>query len=127
MLLGSLPRDLRAIADMKRELDPRDLLTCKWDKLRKHVKANVLDKCLTANALSLPDLDNACMVPGVSPCSIPAVVPLLQMPVVLNLGAVLKEETPAPVHATEVIPIAKAENTIYIWGRIRVWLSRGLV
>jgi hypothetical protein len=114
MLLGSLPRDLRAIANMKRELDPRDLLTCKWGKLRKHV----LDKCLTANALSLPDLDNARMVPGVSPCSIPAVVPLLQMPVVLNLGAVLKEETPAPVHATEVIPIAKAENTIYIWGRI---------
>jgi len=107
MLLGALPRDLRAKAVKKLELDPRDPSTFKYDKLRKHV----LDKCSTADALAVLDSEGACTAPGVSPYSIPAGVPLPQMPVVVNLPAIPNEETTAPAQATEVIPIAKAENT----------------
>jgi len=52
------------------------------------------------------------MVPGVSPYSIPAGVPLSQMPVVVNLLAIPSEETLPPVQAVEAIPISKAENTM---------------
>ena len=108
MLLGALPRDLRAKAVMKLNLDPRDPSTFKYDKFPKHV----LDKGATADALALQDLEGACTAPGVSPYSIPAGVPLLQMPVVANLPAIPIEVTPAPSQAMEGIPIAKAENTI---------------
>jgi hypothetical protein len=37
MLLGALPRQLRAKAVMKHKLDPRDPSTFKYDKLRTHV------------------------------------------------------------------------------------------
>jgi len=108
MLLGALQRDLRTKAVMKLELDPRDPLTFKYDKLRKHV----INKCATADALTLLDSDGARAVPGVSSYSIPAGVPLPQMPVLVNLPAIPNEETPAPMLATEEIPIAKAENMI---------------
>jgi len=39
-------------------------------------------------------------------------VPLPQMPVAIYLMAIPSEETPAPVHATEEIPITEADNTI---------------
>jgi hypothetical protein len=80
MLLGALPRNLRAKAVMKLELDPRDPSTFKYDKLRKHV----LDKCVTADALALLDSEGARTAPGVSPYSVPAGVPHPQMPVVIN-------------------------------------------
>jgi len=51
------------------------------------------------------------MVPKVSSYSIPAGVPLPQIPVVVNLLAFPSEETPAPAQAIEEIPIAKANNT----------------
>jgi hypothetical protein len=51
MLLGANPRDLRAKPVMKLELDPRDPLMFKYNKLRKQV----LDKCATTNALTLLD------------------------------------------------------------------------
>jgi hypothetical protein len=68
MLLGALPRDLKAKAVMKLELDPRDPSTFKYDKLRNHV----LDKCATSNALAHLDSKAARMAPGVSPYSITA-------------------------------------------------------
>jgi len=49
---------------------------------------------------------------GVSPHSIPAGVQLPQMPIVVNLPAIPSEETPAPLQATEEIPITKAGNTV---------------
>ena len=108
MLLGALPRDFRAKAIMKLELDPRDPSTFKYDKLRKYA----LDKCATADALALLDSEGARTAPGVSPYSLPAGVPLPEMPVVVNLPAIPNEETPVPVQATQEITIAKAENTI---------------
>jgi soluble lytic murein transglycosylase-like protein len=108
MLLGALPRDLRAKAVMKLELVRRDPSMFKYNKLRKHV----IGKCATPDALALLDSDGACTVPGVSRYSVPAAVPLLRMAVVVNLAAIPKEETTAPVQATAEIPIAKAEYTI---------------
>jgi len=108
MLLGALTTDLKPKAVMKLELDPREPSTFKSDKLRKHV----LDKCSTADALVLLDSAGARTALGVSPYSIPAGVPLPQMPVLVNLPAIPNEETLAPAQATEEIRIAKAENTI---------------
>jgi len=108
MLLGTLPRDLRAQAVMKLGLDPRDPSTFNYDKLPKYV----LDKCSTADALALLDSEDARTAPGVAPYAIPAGVPLPQMPVVVNLPAIPNEESQAPAPATEEIPITKAENTI---------------
>jgi hypothetical protein len=108
MVLGALPRDLRAKAARKLKEDPRDLSTFKYDKLQKHV----LNKRATADALALLDSEAACTAPVFSPYSFPAEVPLPHMPVVANLPAIPNEETPAPAQAMEEIPIAKAENTI---------------
>jgi len=108
MLLKALPWDLRAKAEIKLELDPQHPSTFKYYTLRNHV----LYKCATANPLALLDLEGARTVPGVSPYSMPAGVPLPQMPVVVNLPAIPNEETPAPVQATEDILSAKAENMI---------------
>jgi hypothetical protein len=108
MLLGALPRDFRAKAVMKLEIDHRDPSTFKYEKLRKHV----LDECATADVLALLDSEGVSTAPGVSPYSLPAGVPLPQMPVVLNLPAIPNEETPAPAQAIEEIPIATAENMI---------------
>ena len=44
MLLGALSRDLRAKAVMKLELDPKDPLTFKYDKLQKHVLVKSCDR-----------------------------------------------------------------------------------
>jgi hypothetical protein len=108
MLLGALLRDFRATAVMKLELDPREPATFKYNKLRQHV----LNKCATADGLALLNSEGARTAPGVSPYSIPAGVPLPQMPVLVNHPAIPNEETPAPAQATEESPIAKAENTI---------------
>jgi hypothetical protein len=107
MLLRALPRDLGAKAVMKLDLDPRDPSTFKFDKLRHHV----LNTCVTADALPGCDWEGARMAPGVSPYSIPAGIPLPQMPVVMILLAICNKETPPPVQAMEEIPIAKVENT----------------
>ena len=61
MLLRALPKDLRAKGVMKLELDPRDPLTFKYDKLRKHV----LHKCATADDLALLDWEEARTALGV--------------------------------------------------------------
>jgi len=53
------------------------------------------------------------MAPGVSPYSIPAGVPPLQMAVVGNLPAIPTEASFVPAQATEEIPIPKAESTIH--------------
>ena len=51
MLLGTLPQNLSANAVTKLKLVPTDPSTFKYDKLRRHI----LDKCVTANALSVLD------------------------------------------------------------------------
>ena len=108
MLLGALPRDLRGKAVIKLELDPREPSTFKYNKLRKQVA----DNCVTADALILLDSEGTCTALGVSPYSIPAGVPLPQMPVVVNLPAIPSKKTPAPAEAVEEIPIADPDNTI---------------
>jgi hypothetical protein len=107
MLFGSLPRDWKAKAVMKLKLDSRDPSTFKYNQLRK----DVLDICATRDALALLDSEAACTAQGVSPYSIPLVVPLPQMPVVVNLPAFPNEETPAPAEATNENPIVEAKNT----------------
>jgi len=92
MLLRALPRELRAKAVMKLELYPRDPSMFKDVKLRKHV----LDKCASPNALALLDSEGARTALGDSPYSIPAGVPLPQIPGVANLPAIHNEETPSP-------------------------------
>jgi hypothetical protein len=108
MLLGALPRDLRANAVTKLEQDPRYLSMCKNNKRRK----NVTDKCATADALAILDLECPLTAPGVCSYSIPAAVPLSQMPVVVNLPAIPSQKTLAPAQATLEMSIAKAKNTM---------------
>jgi hypothetical protein len=72
----------------------------------------VLDKCATADAITLLDSDRARTAPGVSPYSIPVGDPLPHTPVVVNLPAIPNEETLAPEQATEKSPIANAKNMI---------------
>jgi len=73
----------------------------------------VLDKCVTADALGLLDSEGARTVLAVSPYSVPAGVPLQQMPVVVNLPTIPCEESPAPAQATEVIPITKVAGQLF--------------
>jgi hypothetical protein len=108
MLLRTLRRDLGAKLVIKLELDPSDPSTFKYEKLQKHV----LVEWMTADTLAILNSEAARTAPGVSPYSIPAGVPLPQMPVAVNLAAIPSEETLAPVQATEEIPIAKANSTI---------------
>jgi len=108
MLLGALPRDWGAELVMILELDPRDPLAFKYDKLQKHV----LDTCVTSDALAHLKLEGGHMTLGVSPYSVRAGVPLPLMPDVVNLLAIPNKETPALAEATEEIPIAEAENTM---------------
>ena len=107
-MLRALPRESRTKAVLILDLNPRDLSTLEYDTLR----TNVLDKCVTSDALPILDLDGAHTALGVSPYSIPAGVRLTQMPVVANLPATPNEETAAPAQAMEEICIPKAENTI---------------
>ena len=106
MLLEAHLRDLQAKAVMRLELYPGDHSKLKHRTLRNHV----LDKCATANALALLDSQGAGTVPGVSPYSIPAGVPLPQMPVLVNLLALPNKDTAAPAQRTEEIPISEAED-----------------
>jgi hypothetical protein len=108
MLLGAHQSKLNANAGMKLQLDPRDPSMFKYDQLQMHV----LETCVTADALPLLDSEKAHTVLGVSSYSVPAGVPLRQMLVVTNLPAIPSKRTPAPVQATDEIPIAKADNTI---------------
>jgi len=108
MLLGSLPKDLWVTAVMIFNLDLREPLAFKDDKLWKHV----LNKCATAVTLALLDSVGARMVQGGSPYTILVAVPFLQMPVVVNHPAISSKATPAPAQAMEEIPIAKAESTM---------------
>jgi len=105
---GLSEKKLRAKGVMILKRPHWDPSTFKYDKLWTHV----LNKYVTADAITHLDLDGARMVPGVSPYSIPAGVPLSQMPVVVNLLAIPSEETLPPVQAVEAIPISKAENTM---------------
>jgi len=109
MLLTALPSDLRTKPEMEPELDPRDPLTFTYGKIRMHA----LDNGGTADALAILDSGGVHISPGVSPYSIPAGVLLPQMPVVVNLPAIHREETPTAAQTTEEIPIANAENTIH--------------
>jgi len=108
MLLGALQGNLGPNALMSLELDRRDPLTFKYDKLWKDGIGN----CVTANAITLLASEVAHMAPGVSPYPVPAGVPLPQMPVVINLLAIISEQSPAPAQGTEEIPIANTDNTI---------------
>jgi len=110
MSLGALPRDLRAKALLKLELDSRDPWTFTHDELWNCV----FHICVTANVVALLDLERAFEVLGVSPYSISTGVVLPQMPVEVNLPASPSEETLAPAQATEKIPITKAKDTIHI-------------
>ena len=58
MLLTALPRDLSATVVMILELDPRNPLTFKYGKCRKHV----LYISATGDTLALLDLEGACTV-----------------------------------------------------------------
>jgi len=108
MMLGALPRDLRAKAGMKIKPDPIEPSTFKYNELWKHV----LDNCATAYTLALPDSEGAQTAPGISPHSIPAGVALPQMPAMIILPAILSEETLAPGQAMEDKAITIAENSI---------------
>jgi len=108
MWLGALPRKILAKAAMRLELDPQDPSSFKYNQLRKYI----LDKCLTADPLAFLDSEVTLMALGVSPYSVPAGVPLPQMPVVIDLPAIPSEKTPAPAQPMEEIAIAKANNTI---------------
>jgi hypothetical protein len=93
---------------MKLELDFRDSLMVKFNKLQTHI----LEKWPTAEDLVLLDLGGACTAPGVSSYSIPAEVPLPQMPVVVHLPAFPNQETLSPGQARDGVHIAKVQNTI---------------
>jgi len=108
MLLKALPRDLRANAVMKPDLDLRDPSMVNDTKFREHVLAN----CTTADPLAHLHSEEVRTAPGVSPYSIPAGVPLREMPVVANHPAIPHEETPAPSQPKDEIPIPKAGNSI---------------
>jgi len=108
MLLWALPRDIRGTAVMKLEQNPRDPSRLRFDRVRKHLP----NKCATPNARGLLDWDGTRKALGVTPYSNPAGVRLPQMPVVVNLPAILSEESPPQAQAMEEIPITKAENTI---------------
>jgi len=108
ILRRALGRDFRSKVVLKHEYYPRDHTMLEYDQLLKHV----LDNCATNIPLAHLDSERAQTSPGVSPYSIPAPVPLLQMPVVVNHATIPSEETPAPVQATDEIPIAITENSI---------------
>jgi len=112
MLLGALPRYLKANAVMKLEVDLRNPSTFKYNKPQK----SILDQCGTTNAPALAFVysEAACAAPGVCPYSIEAGVPLLQMPEIVNLPEISKKETPAPAQAMEETRNARGENTIEI-------------
>jgi len=110
MILAAHPRDLRAKAVMKLQLDPRDPLTFKYDKLSMHD----LEKCATTNSLTMLDLDGARTAPVVTPYFIPAGVLLPHMPVVVYCPAIPNKGTPVPVQAMEEIPITGAKNMINV-------------
>lgn len=92
MLLHAVPRELRATAVTKLELDPRDPSMFKYLKLQNHA----LSKCITADALALLYWHGACTAPAFSPYSIPAGVPLPQIAVLVMLLAITCEATPVP-------------------------------
>jgi hypothetical protein len=92
IFLGAHPRDVRAKALMKVELEPRDPSTFAHDQLQKHV----LDKWAMADALAVGDSETVHTAAGVSPYIIPAGVRRPQMPVVVNLPAIPNDETLAP-------------------------------
>jgi len=74
-------------------------LTFKYDKLQNHI----LDKCVTADDLYLPDSEGAHTAPGVCAYSVPPGVAPPRMAVVVNLLAIPKEETAEPAQAWEDI------------------------
>ena len=73
MLLETLPRNMSANARMKLEPDLREPLMFKYKKIQMHI----LDKCVTTDTLTVLDMERVHTVPGVSPYSVPAGVPLL--------------------------------------------------
>jgi len=84
---------------MKVELDPKDPSMVKNDQLQYHV----LDDSVTANAITVQDSQAVHTVLGVSPYSVPANIPLPQLPFMTNLHAVPNKESLAPASATEDI------------------------
>jgi len=87
MLLGALPRIIIAKVVINIDRDPRDPLTSKYHTLRKHDPKT----CLSANTVALLYSEGAHMAPGVCPYSLPAGVPLPQMPVELHVLAFASE------------------------------------
>jgi len=110
MLLGALPTNLSANTITRLEPHPRYPSTLKYEIPRQHI----LYKCSTTDAHPLLDWDGMSLAPGVSPYSIPAGVPLPQMPVVVNRQAIPSKEILAPAEATEETPIVKSINDIKI-------------
>jgi hypothetical protein len=110
LLLGALPRDLRANVLMQFKLPPRDSSMFKYDKFRKHF----LDiyTTTTTDAIIVLDTEGACTVLGVPLDSILPRVMLPHMPVVVNLQVIPIKESPASVQATEENPLANAKNSI---------------
>jgi hypothetical protein len=92
MLLDALTRHLKANPVMELDLHTTNPLNFIFNKLRKHV----LDKYVSADALALLNSEGTRKAPGVSPDSVPAGVPLPQMPDVVNLPAIPNKVTPAP-------------------------------
>jgi len=108
MLLGALPRILKAKAVMKLKPYHWDPSIFKNNKPQSHI----LNIWLTANPLALLEIKQALTALGVTLYSVAAGVVLPQMPVVINLAAIPGEKTPAAAQAREEIPIAQANNTI---------------
>ena len=104
MLLGVLPKDLKAKAIIKLELDPQEPETFKYDSLHKYI----LDKYITADALTLLDTDTAHIAPEVSSYSIPTGDPLPQMPSVTSTS---QENEPSTATTTAVITTPNTETT----------------
>jgi hypothetical protein len=93
---------------MKLELDSRDSSTFKYDQLFQHV----LGKCATTDARTLVERHGAHTELSVSCYTIPAGVPLTQMPTMADFVAIPNKVTPAPVQVMEEIPTTIAENII---------------
>jgi hypothetical protein len=80
--------------------------TFKYNKPRNQLLA----RYASTDAIRLLDSEGPCTPQGVASSSIPARVPLPQLPAVLNIQAIFIAETLAPSQATEEIPITKANN-----------------
>ena len=96
-LMKALPRSLKAKAVVRLDMDPQQLATFRYDRLRDFLIA----KCATADALPLIDSEETSTAQGISQYLAPALVVVPQLPIGVSPTSTAPKETPTKTKTEE--------------------------